>query len=33
MTGLAAGTWWVHAAHVRAAEVSGFTGPVAAIVK
>ena len=33
MTGLAAGTWWVHAAHVRAAEVSGFTGPVAVIVK
>ncbi len=33
MTGLAAGTWWVHAAHVRAAEVSGFAGPVAVIVK
>jgi hypothetical protein len=33
MSGLAAGTWWVRAAHVRAAELSSYTGPVAVIVK
>jgi hypothetical protein len=27
------GTYWVRAAHVRAAEISPFTGPVAVIVK
>jgi hypothetical protein len=33
MGGLAAGTYWVRALHVRASERSGTTGPVAVIVK
>jgi hypothetical protein len=33
MGGLPPGTWWIRAAHVRAAEVSSFTGPIAVIVK
>jgi len=31
--GLPAGTWWIRAAHVRAAELSSYTGPIAVIVK
>ncbi len=33
MGGLAVGTWWIQAAHCRSADVSGFTGPIAVIVK
>ena len=33
MGGFAPGTYWVHAAHVRASQRSGYTGPIAVIVK
>jgi hypothetical protein len=33
VAGLAAGTWWIRAAHVRATGTGGFVGPVAVIVK
>jgi hypothetical protein len=33
MTGLPPGTYWVTALHVRSAERSATTGPVAVIVK